>query len=230
MLDHTLAPVCPPEPAPALVLSADDALFDRVLEQLHDAYGNALRDLALAAGRAVVDAFFAGDEQAFTDRNHFKTSKYADFVRARADQLEAIGLNAGTLRHYVHAWFVWGTLPPMVQDAVSLSALVELARLRDPVRRVQVAVQAHREAWTVRHLRAVLDAEVASLPAPEDPGAQPSAQLVRAVHQWQRQTARWQAEPAELAALARDDKAQVRSWIRDVRGRLREMEAALKQG
>lgn len=212
-------PLAPPAaPAP-------NAQYDAVIEQLRIHCSRALRELALAAGRTVIEAFFNGDEQAYLDRNHYKASKFGDFIANRQDDLDSLGLHPNTLRHYVHAWIVWVTLPPEVQEAVGLSGLIELARVDDPQRRAAIAVQAHRNGWTIRELRAAIDAQVALDAPPVEPGTQ----LVRSVGAWSRQAARWEVDPTQLAGLPATDKAKVRLWIRGVRSKLREMEDAMRE-
>jgi hypothetical protein len=216
------------ETAPTEVVSADEVLYDTMLERLHEVCGRAVRDMALAAGRTVIDGFFDGDESAFQAKSRYKSSKFTAFVQARAEQLDAMGLNPITLRNYVRAHIVWCGLPPVVQQGASLSALVELARLPDSIRRAQLAVAAHREGWPIRQLRAALDAELAALAAPDGPDTQPAPAILSVVKRWEHQTTRWQVEPSQLAALPPEDKTRVRKWIRDARARLHEMEEALR--
>jgi len=201
--------------------------FDHVIEQLHGLCGNALRHLALAVGRVVIEEFFAGKEEGFLDRSRYKETRFADFLAYKREQLEAMGLAERTLRTYVHAWIVWRTLPPQVQEEANLASLQELSRVKDPMARVQLAVAAQREHWSVRELRAEIEAQAAASQPADKPTRRSRRAAVTTARKLQRLARTWTMTPGAAAALSKAERKALLAAVGELGKRLAAMESLL---
>ena len=201
--------------------------YDRVVAVLREHCGTAVIRLAVNVGRVVIDEFFQGAEENFVDRNRYKETRFADFLRERADDLAEIGLAERTLRNYVHAFLVWRTLPAPVQEASNVATLQELSRLKNPLRRVALAHESTEGHWPVRKLREVIDVEIES-EAPTGDGKPKKPAVYKAVAKAEKLTRSWTYTSQELAGLSKREKTTMLNHAASLRARLDAVESALR--
>ena len=212
-----------------IVTPADEisAQYDRVVDALRAHCGTAVVRLAVEVGRVVILEFFGGEEENFVDRNRYKETRFADFVRERADDLAELGLAERTLRNYVHAFLVWRMLPPQVRELSNVASLQELARLKNPIRRAELAHESTEGRWPVRKLREAVDVEL-DAEAPPASGKTRKPPAYRWIVKLEKSSRAWSVPADVLPQLSKRDRTNMLNHIANLRGRLDAAEAVLR--
>ena len=164
---------------PSIALSAAD--FDSLVDKLATLSRNHLLYFRIEVGRAVAETFFAGDLQAYFDRDHTKTASLRKFASERKDSLEAIGLSEQLVRQCILVYLTVADLPPELVQRLVFSHVVELSRVEDMAMRRVLAHASVDNRWSLQALRdAVLSARSGRWidGDPVKPGLQPTAPVV----------------------------------------------------
>lgn len=224
MQEQKLPILAPDDPA-----SLDPAL-DRVVTELRRMAHEALVHHAVAVGAYLIDTFFEGSIHAFYQRGRSAGTSFAALLARRGEELAGIGLHANTLRNYIRAFDVWEHLPPVSRAALTPTAFYHLARVRNPIERNRLALEAAQGAWSVREIARAVD-EVRAIEAPR---RAPNASRKSAAQGAAREVirgARWLESRHEvLQALTPKSRANLRAEIAQAAARLQALAEALGEG
>lgn len=204
---------------PSFAPTPDD---QQALDELRGLCQDALRDLTIRVGSFVFHRFFGGSEEEFGSHSPTKNNAFNGFAGRVNGLLDDLGLSPRTLLHYARVFVVYRQMPPAVQSALDPSHYVELHRLTAPVDRVQLALRAGEERWTVRQLREAVDEWRREKLAPAHPGGRPK--LPEALKAWSAALRVVDAAPVDLTTLTQMTAMQrqaVLSQLEAVEQRLR---------
>lgn len=205
-------------------LDSFDSKAEATVQHLRMLGRTALLQYALAVGRHLIDVWFDGEIQAYRDRTSSLHVGFQRLLDDRRADLADLNLSASTLRNYMLADVTWRELPVRVRERLELTHLYRLAKVVDPIARVELAHEAAERGWATRQLEAAiqdrLDTERLSRPRP------PMPEEVRA---WQQvfHAVRKAAEvPGNVGALPLGHRHVLR---REVEASLERLQALHKQ-
>ncbi len=145
-------------------------------------------NLAREVGRYVLDHFFDGDYQSFSDPSRIKEQSFRALL-AREDLL----LGQTTLYNLVRVSNQLEILPPDVTDGLSFTHHRALLPLPDPKRKEELARRALKEGWTSNDLTA----EVSKLLPKSHRGRKPSPAFVKTIGRIEKASSRVERIDAE---------------------------------
>lgn len=163
--------VAPPE----LPRSAADSV-DALVRRINGIVAVHCLQAAVEVGTLVLDEFYAGDYQAFCDRNSHKHTGLRELA-ARSDLV----LSASTLHRYVQVAHQLQQLPSSVAARLSLQCHYALIRVRDPADKMELALRAALQGWTARRLEGEVRSHLGCSPRPGRPPKLPLQRLVQGV-------------------------------------------------
>jgi hypothetical protein len=148
--EHALIPeyIGEVEVIPTTIAEVPDAELDDLIQQLQFLHLQAGVGHALAIGRLLIDRLYGGDASAYHERNPHKQVKLRALLERRSQELADLRLGQQSIRNAILAVEVFDGLPDDVQERLSHRKLVELARVKDPDRRVQIGSAFAREGWS----------------------------------------------------------------------------------
>ncbi len=111
----------------------------------------------------ILDRFFGGDAAAYHDRSNTKSTKFSDFVKTHATNLEFLGLNERILRSCLQERTVYLTLPPTARARLGYSRTLALTSVDDATKQAQMAKVAIDHNWTLSQLREAIQDDRAGL-------------------------------------------------------------------
>ena len=127
--------------------------FEDILDELEALAREHLLAYRVQLGHVMLNHFWGGDARAFSSNDATKDARFELFFSRCGDQLARYGLSQRQVRDSIRAAIVFDQLPPEVAGRLFLSQVLALTRLRDPTARVQVAVAALENDWSVQQLR-----------------------------------------------------------------------------
>jgi hypothetical protein len=174
--EPNLTPPTEGKPMPTdLQLSPQAIPASEILNELAALTRDHLLHFRLEVGRVILQHFFGGSSAAYSDKDHTKEAKFADFLSDNAADLALLGLKEHTLRQCVALRTVYRSLPTAAQDRLGYSRTLALVAMADPSTRAQLALAAVDRQWTVAELKQGIDAATAGLwydTDPQTPGVQ----------------------------------------------------------
>lgn len=141
--------------------------FEDVLDEIEALARD--HDLAwrLQLGHTFLRHFWRGDARAYQHGAPGKDLRFAAFFEKHGDALARYDIGPRKARDCIRASIVFDSLPPALAGRLFWTQVIELARLRDPTARAQVAVAALQSDWTVAQLRDAVDyAKQVGVPEP----------------------------------------------------------------
>jgi hypothetical protein len=157
----------------------DAGQFDATIAYLRELSRAALLQYAVTVGKYLVDEYFAGDVTTYFDRSRYKASSFAALLETRAADLTELGLSGSTLRNYIGAWDVWRQLPEAVHTKLDLVDLYQLAAVKEPAARTELATAAVTQNWGVRRLHTAVQTWQEGQRSGEKRGPKPMPELVK---------------------------------------------------
>lgn len=218
--------------------------FEDILDAIEAITRQHALTFRLSLGRLMLDAFFAGDPRAYTQRGGAHERRFRHFFSHHADDLARYGIGEQTARHCIRGWLVLQQLPPALQKSLFFTQIVELARLPDPFARAELAAAAVRDNWTVLQLREAVTAmrdgatveqahalvddgaaeQGAAAPAPPQAG-----RVAGHVERWISEIDAWSAtwEHAPPSKMRRPQRQRLRAAVEALQARLTALQAKL---
>ncbi len=191
----------------------------------------------------VLQRFFGGRPADYSDRDHRKAAKFADFLQTHAADLAELNLSETSLRRCVRAHVCHSLLPVAVRDELSWSGLLQISTYDEVNGRAQLAMATVAQKWPVAkvkeavaqaHQRRLWDADPNTdglqLPPPKpEPAVQPG-RLVSRTEKWTEDVGAWHQEFAQIdpSKLSKAQVDRIRTAVATLRGQLDQLEKALR--
>jgi hypothetical protein len=130
--------------------------FTPVLDRLTALTVDQLVAYRLGIGEVILNEFFDGDPEKFSDRSRFKGTRFTTFLQVCRARLDDLGMSEGNLRESVRVYVLFLALDQESRARLPFSHLVVLTRVADPATRRLLANAAADHGWSVAQVRAAV--------------------------------------------------------------------------
>lgn len=215
--------------------------FGDVLDDLRQLSTGMLLTFRLAAGKRLLERFYAGDIARYRRQDHGKDDSFVRFAQACRQELADIGLSASLARQCIVAHITWQQLPPSVRVQLRLSHVVELGRVGDSTARARLAMDTTLQHWNVGQLKAAIEQHAAGRyfdTDPQTPGTQPppakpppeqrqqTGRLVTQLHKASEGLGAWQAawRAGDARVLRGEQRVKLAAALQALNAKVPELE------